>query len=136
MGLFDFFRKKQPALAPTEETSLQPWGVDQDAEILLSQPAEFPRGIISLLTSYAMLTSEIKALYIAQMHTPSTDEAPHLLIGVSCTGNRTEAVNGLVAAISASSYADQIIDFVEIVPGSTDSVNAYFVKTGPFFRQN
>ncbi|MCY7350784.1 MAG: enhanced serine sensitivity protein SseB C-terminal domain-containing protein [Cytophagaceae bacterium] len=136
MGLFDFFKKKNPAPAPAEETTLQPWGVDQDAEVLLSQPAEFPRGIISLLTSYAMLTSEIKALYIAQMHTPSTDEAPHLLIGVTCTGNRIEAVNGLVAAIGASAYADQIIDFVEVVPNSPDSTSAYLLKTGPFFRQN
>ena len=61
--------------------------IQKDTQILLGQPAEYPKELVATLSRLFQQRETVQAAYLAQIHNPSSGEKPHLMIGIEAVGD-------------------------------------------------
>ncbi|MEO7300266.1 MAG: enhanced serine sensitivity protein SseB C-terminal domain-containing protein [Verrucomicrobiota bacterium] len=112
----------------------RPTVISKDKQILLGQPKEYPNSLIKSLQNLFKSHPSVTAAYLAQMHDPSSDDPPHILIGIECPGHMQIVAPEAVLVAQEDTQRTTIVDFVEVglKPGS---INDYFKnQTQPFYK--
>jgi hypothetical protein len=104
-------------------------------QVLLSQPAEYPRHITDALSQFFPKHPQVNAVYLAQAQFPKSDASPHTMIGIDMTGDWKSLVGeaGLVAQSVAR--PGEIIDFMQISNNPDEGVSKYMRSVTPFYQR-
>ena len=110
--------------------------VEQPTQVLLGQPAEYPRQLVDALSRLFAKTPSVKAAYLAHLYNPSRDEPPHNVIGIDSAGNWQEVIATAGAIARDSSPAGKIVEFIQI-DANDSSISQYMLtKTKPFYKKS
>ena len=129
---------------PTEVEALLTEGVNQVAtpmvaekatEVLLGQPANYPKNMVASLTTLLAKHSNVKAAYLAQIYNRSHDEKPHLIVGIEADGDFESVIHdaGTVAADTAP--AGEPVDLMRITRGESGIGQYFLEKVKPFYER-
>ena len=108
--------------------------VQKATQVMLGQPAKYPAEIVAALKKLFAQHSSVQAAYLGWIHDPSSEEPPHLIIGIECDGDMQNISKE--AGITAQGLLGQneFVDFVQ-VGGGKGSLDSYFKKqTKPFYQ--
>lgn len=114
----------------------QGYTVEKATQVLLGQPAIYPTRLVESLSRLFRNLRVVKAAYLAQIHNPERDEAPHTLIGIDAVGEWDRIIGdaGLVAKETMS--ANEIVDFVRLSSGDTGVSQYLLHETKPFYKKS
>jgi hypothetical protein len=106
--------------------------VEQETQVLLGQPAEYPSHITEGLKRFFATRPGVKAAYLAHYHNPSRADPPHTLIGIETSEDWDPLIGEASLVLDGVARPTDIVDFIKIGgPG----VSEYLVNdTQPFYR--
>ncbi|MCI1187210.1 enhanced serine sensitivity protein SseB C-terminal domain-containing protein [Hymenobacter sp. DH14] len=104
-----------------------------DAQVLLSQPAEMPEGVIEAVTAWAATQPHIEAAYLAQMQVATNPDVPRLLLAFISSTPDPSFMQELGPVLEGKTNAYQFIDLMLLNPESEEGVNPYFRTIAPFY---
>ncbi|AFY57604.1 SseB protein [Rivularia sp. PCC 7116] len=102
--------------------------VQSGTEIMIGQPANYPKALVEVLKNYLTKFKSVKSAYLAHFFDPSYDEKPHTLIAIEDYGDWDAVISGLDLCIRNIEIPDPPVDFVKI-----DSSESYF---SDYFKNN
>ncbi|KAB0626589.1 enhanced serine sensitivity protein SseB [Acinetobacter gandensis] len=120
-------------------TSPENYLIEEDTEILIGQPADYPTFMVEQLTILFATETDVKAAYLAQMFNQRRDEEPSLLIGLELNeGLSKEHVQDLHSKISRVAYDSMqeqgLVDLIHMLDDDQEGVVAYLRdETEPFY---
>jgi len=105
----------------------------KSTQVLLGQPAKYPKKMVDALVSLFSRRGNVKAAYLVLMHDPSHDDKPHLVVGVDAD-NGIEAIIHEAGTVAAdTSPGGQSVDLYRVKPGD-DGLSQYFIQeVTPFY---
>jgi SseB protein C-terminal domain/SseB protein N-terminal domain len=108
--------------------------VEKDTQVMMGQPANYPRELADALARLFKGMKEVKRAYLVHFFNPEKDQKPHTLVGIEASGNwdHVAAQAGLVAR--GVEIPDPPVDFIQITGGS--GVDGYFLnECQPFYKR-
>ena len=109
--------------------------VEKETSVLMGQPANYPTHMVESLNQLLAKHSNVNKAYLALMHDASTDEKPHLIIGIEASGDIEKVIReaGIVAADSAPD--GEVVDLYRVNPDDS-GLSQYFINhTTPFYER-
>lgn len=97
--------------------------------ISLGIPANYPTELVETLKKYCDTRAEIKAAYLGLMHYSSSNEAPHLVIGVDLTNNVKDIFGEVAETIRIYIPKGEPVDMINV---SHSGETANFLKQEQF----
>ena len=114
-----------------------PHQIAPETQVLLGQPAEFPTALVESLSTYAAGQPLIRAIYLAQMQLPDSQEPPRLLLGFDVEGEDTAFLQEIGPVIQHHLDAThQFVDIVLVSPDSEEPLSHYFYQTEPVYKRS
>ena len=112
-----------------------PMVAEKATEVLLGQPANYPKAMVASLTTLLAKHSNVKAAYLAQMYIRSQDEKPHLMVGIEADGDFENVVReaGTVAADTAPE--GEPVDLIRVVRGQSGMAKYFLKEVKPFYER-
>lgn len=111
----------------------QGYTVEKAAQVLLGQPAIYPTRLVESLSRLFRKMPMVKAAYLAHIHNPERDEAPHTLIGIDVLGDWDKTVGDAGMVAQETMPSDEIVDFVRVSPSDTGVSHYLLHETKPFY---
>jgi hypothetical protein len=109
--------------------------IDKPTEILLGQPAEYPKKLVDALCMLFVNRSAVLAAHLLQIAFGDRDEPPHPLIGIEALGNWPK-ISAEVSELAAAIVPEMIIDLVPIDQANPNAVlSKELVKVPPFYKR-
>ncbi|MEC5318762.1 enhanced serine sensitivity protein SseB [Brenneria populi subsp. brevivirga] len=109
--------------------------VEEDTEVLLSQPAEMPVQMIDSLTQLLTQYRHVRRAFLAQIHEAGERE-PHLLIGLDIDGDDVEEVIRAAGSVASDTLPDERPVDLCLVKEGESGVSHYMTKhTTPFYER-
>ena len=105
-----------------------------DAQVMLSQPAEMPQGLINSVLAWAATQPFLQAAYLAQMQLATNPDVPRLLLAFISTEPDPSFMQQLGPVLEGKTDAFQFIDLMLLDPASEEGVNPYFRTIEPFYK--
>jgi len=105
-----------------------------DAQVLLSQPAEYPQAVADAITTWAATQPHIEAAYLAQMQLANNPDVPRLLLAFISTNPDPSFMQELGSVLEGQTNAFQFMDLMLLDMESEEGVNPYFKQVDPFYR--
>ena len=105
-----------------------------DAQVLLSEPADYPTAVADALKSWAATQPHIQAAYLAQMQLADHPDVPRLLLAFESTSPTPDFLQELGPVLQGQSNAYQFVDLMLLDIASEEGVNPYFRQVEPFYR--
>lgn len=123
---------EQNSVAPLEQFVAQ-----QDTQVLLAQPSQYPHQMVEQLNKYFQQHAEIEKAYLALMHNPARDEKPVLVVGVLLNiAERNQILINQIGLVAYDSLGE-VVDIFMIDPQESSGLSGYLLETVPFYqRQN
>ena len=106
-----------------------------DAQVLLSQPADYPTAVAEALTAWAATQPHIEATYLAQMQLADNPEVPRLLLAFISSNPDPSFMQDLGPVLEGKTTAFQFVDLMLLDPNSDEGVNPYFKQVEPFYKK-
>ena len=106
-----------------------------DAQVLLSQPADYPAAVAEALTAWAATQPHIEAAYLAQMQLADNPDVPRLLLAFISSNPDPSFMQDLGPVLEGKTTAFQFVDLMLLDPNSDEGVNPYFKTVEPFYKQ-
>ncbi|KEY57035.1 enhanced serine sensitivity protein SseB [Serratia sp. DD3] len=112
--------------------------IEQETQLLLGQPTEYPAAMIDALTTLFSQRKLVRRAFLALIHDREVDEQPNLLIGLDVKGEQADidaliSEAGMVASETAPN--DDPVDFC-LVEENARGVSHYLVNhTQPFYQR-
>jgi len=108
--------------------------------IRVGQPANYSTEMVVVIKAYCKTRSEIKGAYLAMFHNPSTNEPPHLMLGLDIERNESEIYGELAVILKKHIPKDELFDMMNISGNSKTSLvlkqSEYQVyKKVPWFKR-
>lgn len=129
---------------PGEIAALLSNGVNRVAEqrvttkpthVLLGQPAEYPEEMVAALKSLFAKRNNVKAAYLAQMHDPSHDDEPHLVVGVEADGDIEQILRDAGVVAGDTAPGGKPLDLYRVERGDR-GLSQYFIRqVKPFYER-
>ena len=112
-----------------------PMVAEKATEVLLGQPANYPRAMVASLTTLLAKHSNVKAAYLAQMYIRSHDEKPHLMVGIEADGDFENVIReaGTVAADTAPE--GEPVDLIRVIRGESGIGRYFLEEVKPFYER-
>jgi hypothetical protein len=111
--------------------------VKQDTNVLLGQPANYPSQLIDSLTTFFSKRPNVVSAYLALMHDQSTDEKPHLIIGIHSEGDFEQIIRDAGVVAGDASPDGESVDMFHIIPDCNEGLSEYFLKeVKPFYMRS
>jgi len=109
--------------------------VEQDTQVLLGQPKDYPTKMVASLSTLLAKHSNVKAAYLALMLDKSANEKPHLIVGIEADGDY-ENVLREAGTVAADLVADgETVDFLRVTRGDK-GVGEYLIEeVTPFYER-
>ena len=109
--------------------------VEEETQVLLGQPAEYPSKLVDSLTQLFARNSNVQRAYLALMHDPSVDEKAHLIIGVEADGDADKVINAAGNVAGDLAIEGEPVDLCRVTPGE-EGLSQYFInETTPFYEK-
>jgi len=105
-----------------------------DAQVLLSQPAEYPQAVADAITTWAATQPHIEAAYLAQMQLANNPDVPRLLLAFISTNPDPSFMQELGSVLEGQTNAFQFMDLMLLDMESEEGVNPYFRQVDPFYK--
>ena len=107
-----------------------------DAQVLLSQPAEYPTAVAEALTTWAATQPHLEAAYLAQMQLADNPEVPRLLLAFISSNPDPSFLQELGPLLEGKTTAFQFVDLMLLDTNSDEGVNPYFKQAEPFYKKS
>ncbi|WP_210515819.1 enhanced serine sensitivity protein SseB C-terminal domain-containing protein [Hymenobacter terricola] len=104
-----------------------------DAQVLLSQPAEYPQAVADAIIAWATAQPHIEAAYLAQMQLANNPDVPRLLLAFVSTTPDPSFMQDLGPVLEGQTNAFQFVDLMLLDLNSEEGVNPYFRTIEPFY---
>ena len=107
-----------------------------DAQVLLSQPAEYPAAIADAIAAWAATQPHINTAFLAQMQLANAPEVPRLLLAFESTSADPNFLQELGPVLQGQTASYQYVDLMLLDVNSEEGVNPYFRSIEPFYRKS
>lgn len=109
--------------------------VEEDTEVLLSQPAEMPVQMIDSLTQLLPKYRHVRRAFLAQIH-EAGEQQPHLLIGLDVDGGDVEDVIRAAGSVASDTLPDERPVDLCLVKEGESGISHYMTQhTTPFYER-
>lgn len=109
--------------------------VEQDTKVLLGQPSQYPSKMVNSLTQLLAKHRNVKRAFLALMHDASSDQKPHLIIGIEADGD-IELVMREAGNVAADSALDgDPVDLCRVHEGESGLSDYFLKQTAPFYER-
>ena len=105
-----------------------------DAQVLLSQPAEYPTAVAQALTAWAATQPNIQNAFLAQMQLADAPDVPRLLLAFESNSPDPSLMQELGPILQGQTDAYQFVDLMLLDTTSEEGVNPYFRTIEPFYK--
>ncbi|WP_216688458.1 enhanced serine sensitivity protein SseB C-terminal domain-containing protein [Hymenobacter siberiensis] len=105
-----------------------------DAEVMLSQPADYPQAVADAIAAWAVTQPHIEAAFLAQMQLANNPEVPRLLLAFTSTAADPSFMQDLGPVLQGQTDAFQFVDLMLLDMNSEEGVNPYFRTIEPFYK--
>ena len=106
-----------------------------DAQVLLSQPADYPSAVVEAVSAWAATQPHIETAFLAQMQLDSNPEVPRLLLAFESTSLDPSFMQELGPVLEGRTTDFQFVDLMLLDKTSDEGVNPYFRTIEPFYKQ-
>lgn len=104
---------------------------EQEQQVLMSQPANYPDKLVAGLKSLFTQHPEVESAYLAQIYNPALpDQGSHPIIGLKVEGDPAQLISDAGIVVHDTTEPHQIVDFIQMGEGSPSS---YLERTEPFY---
>lgn len=108
--------------------------VQKATQVLLGQPAKYPTELVAALQKLFAKHASVQAAYLGWIHDPSSEEPPHLIIGIECDGDMQKISQEAGITSQGLLGEGEFVDFIQVGSGK-GSLDSYFKKqTKPFYQ--
>ncbi|MCU0093447.1 enhanced serine sensitivity protein SseB C-terminal domain-containing protein [Pseudomonas koreensis] len=109
--------------------------VEKDTRVLLGQPSQYPTKMVNSLTQLLARHRNVKRAFLALMHDASSDQKPHLVVGIEADGDieRVMLEAGNVAADTAPD--GEPVDLYRVQEGDPGLGDYFLKQTTPFYER-
>ena len=119
---------------------VESYEVQQDTEVLLGQPTEYPYKMVLQLQKFLQTKTQVQAAYLALMHNPQRDAKPTLMIGLQLDMPQPLQLDQLIQQIGQVAFEslDQpsLVDLTIIDDQKNDGLSRYMrEETTPFYQR-
>ncbi len=112
----------------------QRYVAEKETQVMIGQPARYPKVLVEALTRYFATRKEVKSAYLAHFCNPTVDPKPHTLIGIEVSGNWDDVVGGAGVVARDLETPDPPVDFMQLTGRA--GVEDYFRKScKPFYKR-
>lgn len=105
-----------------------------DAQVLLSQPTEYPQAVADAIMTWAATQPHIEAAYLAQMQLANNPDVPRLLLAFVSNNPDPSFMQELGPVLQGQTNAFQFVDLMLLDVESEEGVNPYFRTVEPFYK--
>jgi hypothetical protein len=105
-----------------------------DAQVLLSQPTEYPNAVADAIKGWAATQPHIQAAYLAQMQLADNPDVPRLLLAFESTSPDPSFMQELGPVLQGQTNDYQFVDLMLLDVNSEEGVNPYFRTVEPFYK--
>ena len=106
-----------------------------DAQVLLSQPADYPSAVAEAVSAWAATQPHIETAFLAQMQLDSNPEVPRLLLAFESSSLDPSFMQELGPVLEGRTTDFQFVDLMLLDKTSDEGVNPYFRTIEPFYKQ-
>lgn len=106
-----------------------------DAQVLLSQPAEYPQAVADAIAAWAATQPHIEAAFLAQMQLANNPDVPRLLLAFLSQNPDPSFMQELGPVLEGQTNAFQFVDLMLLDLNSEEGVNPYFKQVEPFYKK-
>ncbi|MBI3160616.1 MAG: enhanced serine sensitivity protein SseB C-terminal domain-containing protein [Chloroflexi bacterium] len=109
--------------------------IEEERQVLLGQPANYPAALVEALNSLFETLPEVKAAWLTYMNDPQDEAGPHLVFGLEVAGGEAAYRNaaGQAGRVANDVLPGEIVDFTPIGEGG---MTDYFREQVKPFYQN
>jgi hypothetical protein len=109
--------------------------LEKDAHVQLGQPAQYPTKMVNALTQLFAKHRNIKRGFLALMYNVTTDEKPHLVVGIEADGD-IELILREASQVARDTAPDgEDVGLYRIQEGEQDLSDYFFTQTTPFYQR-
>jgi hypothetical protein len=109
--------------------------VEKDTKVLLGQPSQYPSKMVNSLTQLLAKHRNVKRAFLALMHDASSDQKPHLIIGIEADGD-IELVMREAGNVAGDTAPDgEPVDLYRIHEGESGLSDYFLKQTAPFYER-
>ncbi|WP_133493005.1 enhanced serine sensitivity protein SseB [Alcanivorax sp. 24] len=109
--------------------------VEQDTEVLLGQPAEYPAAMVDSLTQLLAKHGNVKRAFLTLMHDRSVSEHPSLVVGIEAEGDIEPVMRECGQVIGDTVSKGKAVDLYRIAEND-EGLSRYFVEqVEPFYQR-
>ncbi|TAK12297.1 MAG: enhanced serine sensitivity protein SseB [Anaerolineae bacterium] len=108
--------------------------IEEERQVLLGQPANYPTALVEALNSLFHTLPEVKTAWLTYMDDPQDGAGPHLVFGLEVVGDEAafRNVSGQAGRVANDVLPGEIVDFTPIgAGGMTDYFRA---NVKPFYQ--
>jgi len=105
-----------------------------DAQVLLSQPAEYPSAVAEAIAAWAATQEHIETAFLAQMQLEANPDVPRLLLAFESTSLDPSFMQELGPVLEGRATGFQFVDLMLLDKTSDEGVNPYFRTIEPFYK--
>ena len=106
-----------------------------DAQVLLSQPAEYPATVAEAINAWSATQPHLEAAYLAQMQLADNPDVPRLLLAFVSSSPDPSFMQELGPVLEGKTTAFQFVDLMLLDVASDEGVNPYFRTIEPFYQK-
>ena len=107
--------------------------IEKETRVLIGQPANYPHKMVESLKILFATKPVVKAAYLGWIHDPSSDIAPHCIIGLDMQ-SADPSVNNEAGFLAQSHLGPgEIVDFIRVT--NEPGISSYFLSTEPFYKK-
>ena len=106
-----------------------------DAQVLLSQPVDYPTAIAGAITAWAATQPHVEAAYLAQLQLANNPDVPRLLLAFISSSPDPSFMQELGPVLEGQTNAFQFVDLMLLDVNSDEGVNPYFKQVEPFYKK-
>ena len=109
--------------------------VEKDTKVLLGQPSQYPSKMVNSLTQLLAKHRNVKRAFLALMHDASSDQKPHLIIGIEADGD-IEWVMHEAGNVAGDTAPDgEPVDRYRVHEGESGLSDYFLKQTAPFYER-
>jgi len=109
--------------------------VEKDTKVLLGQPSQYPSKMVNSLTQLLAKHRNVKRAFLALMHDVSSDQKPHLIIGIEADGD-IELVMREAGNVAGDTAPDgEPVDLYRVHEGESGLSDYFLKQTAPFYER-
>ena len=106
-----------------------------DAEVMLSQPENYPSAVADAVTAWAATQLHLRAAYLAQMQLATAPDTPRLLLAFESDAADPAFMQELGPVLDGKTDAYQFVDLMLLDLASEEGVNPYFRQVEPIYQR-